>query len=36
LKQHGVDADPNTTLETLAKENGLSPAELFTLVSDNI
>ncbi len=36
LKQHGIDAGPNSTLDAIAEESGMSPAELFALVSDNL
>ncbi len=36
LKQHGIDAGPNTTLDTIAEETGMSPAELFALVANNL
>lgn len=36
LKQHGIDAGPNSTLEAIAEESGMSPAELFALLADNL
>ncbi len=36
LKQHGIEAKPNSAFETIAKEAGLSPSELFALVTSNL
>ena len=36
LKQRGINAGPDSTIEAIAEESGMSPAELFTLVSDNL
>ncbi|MEI2723995.1 MAG: hypothetical protein V9H26_10790 [Verrucomicrobiota bacterium] len=36
LKQRGIDAGPDSTLDAIAKESRMSPAELFTWVSDNL
>jgi hypothetical protein len=36
LKQHGIDAGPDSTLDAIAEESGMSPAELFALVSNNL
>jgi len=36
LKQHGIEAKPDSTFETIAKEAGLSPSELFALVASNL
>jgi hypothetical protein len=35
LKQHGIDAGPDSTIETIAKESGRSPAELIKLLKDH-
>ncbi len=36
LKQRGIGAGPDSTIAAVAEESGMSPAELFTLVSDNL
>ena len=36
LKQRGLDAGPDSTLDAIAEESGMSPAVLFNLVSDNL
>lgn len=36
LKHRGIDAQADDSIEIIAKESGMSPAELFTLVSDNL
>lgn len=36
LKQRGIDAGPDSTLDAIAEESRMSPAELFTWVSDNL
>lgn len=35
LKRHGIAAGAEDSIETLARKSGMSPAELFTMVSDN-
>jgi hypothetical protein len=36
LKRHGIDAGPNNTLDAIAEETGMSPAELFAMVANNL
>jgi len=36
LKQLGIDARPHSTLDSLAEQSGMSPAELFGLVSKSL
>ena len=36
LKQRGIDAGPDSTLDAIAEQSGMSPAELFALVSNNL
>jgi len=36
LKQRGIDARPDSTLNAIVKESGMSPAELFAFVAENL